>query len=272
MQRQKDHQGIDRPLVSFIPSTLPSALMVLPWSSLPPLQSKRWWLLANLAFLLLTAVLLAAVTKLPPKRIALLMLLAVVSLRDSFLYGQMHILVLLLLTFAAYLYFKDSFFLSGIVLAIAATLKIYPALFLIFFVFKKQWRAAVGLIVGLSSAAMISLYLFGRNACLLYVQEILPRALRGETIDPYNVAWNSLSALLRRLFIAEPELNQAPVVHAPSLFAFLHPLVHGFIFVAFMWAIGSKTGKGDRRKVEWATYLFLLLLLSSQPGPIILWH
>jgi hypothetical protein len=267
LQRQKDHQGIDRPLVSFIPSTLPSALMVLPWSSLPPLQSKRWWLLANLAFLLLTAVLLAAVTKLPPKRIALLMLLAVVPLRDSFLYGQMHILVLLLLTFAAYLYFKDSFFLSGIVLAIAATLKIYPALFLIFFVFKKQWRAAVGLIVGLSSAAMISLYLFGRNACLLYGQEILPRGLRGETLDPYNVGWNSLTALLRRLFIAEPELNPTPVVHAPSLYAFLHPLVHGFIFVTFMLAIGSKTKESGRIKMEWATYLFLLLLLSSQPGP-----
>jgi hypothetical protein len=267
LQRQKDRHGIDQPLVSFIPSTLPSALVVLPLSSLPPLQAKRWWLLVNLGFLLLIAVLLTAITKLNPIRIALLMFLAVVPLRDSLLYGQMHILVLLLLTFAAFLHFKDSLFLSGIVLAIAATLKIYPALFLIFFAFKKQWRAAIGLVVGLSSAGMISLYLFGRNACVLYVQEVLPRGLRGETIDPYSVAWNSLSALLRRLLIAEPELNPAPVLHAPVLYALLHPLIHGFIFVAFMCVIGSKTKQCGRRKVEWATYLFLLLLLSSQPGP-----
>jgi len=267
LQRQKDREGIDQPLVSFIPSTLPSALVVLPWSSLPPLQAKRWWLLVNLAFLLLTGVLLAALTNLSPTRIALLMLLAVVPLRDSFLYGQMHILVLLLLAIAAYLYFKDYVFFSGIVFAFAATMKIYPALFLIFFVFKKQWRAAVGLVVGLLSAAMISLCLFGRSACVFFVQEILPRALRGETIDPYNVGWNSLSALLRRLLISEPELNPSPIVHAPLLYAFLHPLVHSLIFIAFMWAMGSKTGEHDRTKLEWATYLFLLLLLSSQPGP-----
>ena len=267
LQRQKDHKGIDQPLVSFIPSTLPSALVVLPLSSLTPLRAKRWWVVINLAFLVLIARLLRSITALSLSRTVLLMFLAIVPLRDSFLYGQMHILVLLFLTLAACLYFKDYFFSSGIVLAIAAAMKIYPALFLIFLVFKKQWRAAIGLVVGLASAAALSLYLFGENACLAFVQEVLPRGLRGETIDPYSVAWNSLSALLRRLFIAEPELNPAPVVHAPALYAFLHPLIHGLIFVAFMWVIGSKNEEGGRRKLEWAAYLFMLLLLSSQPGP-----
>lgn len=267
LQREKDHQGIDQQLVSFIPSTLPSALMVLPFSSLSPLKAKRCWLLVNLAFLALTAIVLSAATTLKARRILLLTFLAVIPLRHSFLYGQMHILVLLLLAFAMLLYFKDYIFLGGLILAAAATLKIYPALFLILFIFKRQWRAVFGLTVGLSSAAMISLYLFGRDACLFYVQEILPRALRGETIDPYNVGWNSLSALLRRLFIAEPELNPLPVVHAPILFAFLHPLIHGFFLVAFLWAIGSKLHEGGRGKIEWASFLFLLLLLSSQPGP-----
>ena len=266
LQRQKDHRGIDQPLVSFIPSTLPSALMVLPWSSLSSLQAKRCWLLVNLALLLLTAVLLNAITKLGLRRIALVIFLATIPLRDSFLLGQMHIFVLFLLTFAAYLYFRDCLFWAGIVLAIAATMKIYPALFLIFFVFKKQWRAALGLMVGLVSASLTSLYLFGRDACLLYGQEILPRGLRGETIDPYSVGWNSLSALLRRLLIAEPELNPAPVAHNPLLYALLHPLVHSLIFVAFMWAIGTKSDEPDRKRLEWAAYLFLLLLLSSQPG------
>jgi Glycosyltransferase family 87/WD40-like Beta Propeller Repeat len=266
LQRQKDHEGIDQPLVSFIPSTLPSALIVLPWSSLPPLHAKRWWLLVNLAFLLLIGLLLATLTKLHPMRIALLLFLATVPLRNSFLFGQMHILVLLLLTLAACLYFRDRFFLSGLVLAVAASVKIYPALFLFFFVFKKQWRAVIGLTVGVLGAGMLSLYLFGTDACRLYVSEVLPRGLRGETIDPYSTAWNSLGALLRRLFVAEPELNPAPVVHAPSLYAFLYALISGLIFVAFMWAIGSKPARNDRRKLEWATYLFLLFLLSSQPG------
>jgi hypothetical protein len=265
-QRQKDHQRIDQRLVGFIPLTLPSILPIAPWCSLPPLQAKHVWLLINLLFLGLTAVLLKAITQLDVQRIAMLTFLAVLPLHDSFLYGQMHIFVLLLLTLSAWLYFRKSFVFSGLVLAIAAALKIYPALFLIFFVFKKQWRAAASLIVGLCCAALMSLYLFGQDACRLYALEVLPRALKGEVTDPYNVAWNSFTALLRRLFLLEPELNPNPVAHLPSLYAFLQPAVHGVIFVVFMWAISSKTEDSSRTKLEWATYSFLLLLLSSQPA------
>lgn len=265
-QRQKDHFGVDQRLVGFIPLTLPSILPVMPLSSLPPLQAKHLWLLMNLLFLTLTAALLRSCTKLGMQRVVLLTFLAVLPLRDSFLYGQMHIFILLLLTFSAWLYFKDLFFLSGLPLAIAAAIKVYPALFLVFFVFKKQWRAAIGLIVGLSGVALMSLYLFGRDACRLYVLEVLPRALRGEITDPYHIAWNSFTALLRRLFLFEPELNPSPVAHLPSLYAFLQPAIHSLIFIAFMWAIGSKTEDRGRTKLEWATYSFLLLLLSSQPA------
>lgn len=265
-QREKDHLGVDQGLVGFIPLTLPSILPVMPWCSLPPLQAKHVWLLVNLLFLVLIAILLNASTKLGMRRVALLTFLAVLPLHDSFLFGQMHIFVLLLLTFSAWLYFKDSFFFSGLLLAIAAAVKIYPVLFLIFFVFKRQWRAATGLIVGLAGAALTSLHLFGWYACRLYALEVLPRALRGEVTDPYHFAWNSFTALLRRLFLFEPELNPAPVAHLPALYAFLQPAVHSVIFVTFMWAMGSRTEDSTRTKLEWGTYSFLLLFLSSQPA------
>ena len=265
LQRQKDHEGIERNHVSFIPSTLPSALAVLPVSSLPPLQAKRWWLVANLAFLLLSLLLLSRMTRVGWIRVALLAFLAFVPLRENFLLGQMHILVLLLITFAAWFYFRESSILSGMSLALAAALKIYPALFLIYFLWRRQWRAAIGLVSGLLGVATACLYLFGSSACLLYVRQILPAGLRGETIDPYNPAWNSWTALLRRLFIAEPELNPFPVAHLPWLYALLQPMVHVFLLVIFLWAMGWQARKEDR-KVEWAVFLFLLLFLSSQPG------
>jgi hypothetical protein len=266
LQRQKDHQGIDRGLVSFVPSTLPSALVVAPWSSLPPLEAKHRWLVLNLALLPLIVFLLVRMTTLGWERVALLMFLAFIPLRNNFLFGQMHLVVLFLLTLAAWLFFSDCRLLSGISLAMAAALKIFPALFLIYFAWKKQWRATIGLAVGLIAVALISIYLFGTDACLLYVRQVLPAGLRGETLDPYNPAWNSWTALLRRLFIAEPELNPSPVAHLPWLYAFLQPLVHSFIFVGFMWAIGSKKRDADGTKLEWASFVFLLLFLSSQPG------
>jgi Glycosyltransferase family 87/WD40-like Beta Propeller Repeat len=265
-QRQSDHAGIEQRLVGYIPMTLPSALAVLPFSSLQPLQAKRCWLVLNLAFLLLIAVLLSRKTSLGWRRVGVLMLLAMIPLRSNFVFGQMHVLVLFLLTVSVWLYLKNQGFWSGVTLAAAAALKIYPALFLIFFLLKKQWRAACGLTLGLCAAASLSIYMFGVNACRFYMQEVLPWAMRGQTTDPYDVGWNSLNALLSHLFIAEPELNPAPVAHSPRLYAFLYSLIAVSIFVAFMWAISLRTSDRGRQKLEWASYLFLLLLLSSQPG------
>lgn len=278
LQRQKDHVGIEQGRVGFAPSTFPSALPVWPWCTLPPLQAKHWWLAANLLFLVLIGGLLTRMTKLGWVRVALLMFLMFIPLRSNFLMGQMHLLVLLLLTVGAWFYFRKQSFLSGLSLAIAAALKLYPALFLIYFLCKKQWRATAGLLVGLAGAAVASLCAFGTGACLLYVREILPAGLRGEYLDPYNTGWNTWTALLRRLFIAEPELNPSPVAHLPWLFALLHPLVHGFILVVFVWAISLKRRGGDeadarlesatldRAKLEWAAYVFLLMFLSSLVG------
>ena len=266
LQREKDHKGIDVGVVAFIPLTLPSALVVEPLTSLSPLAAKRCWIIANLIFLLLTGLLLTRMTTLGGTRVAIVMSLAFVALRNNFLLGQMHVLVLLLLALSAWLYFIKSRFLSGVTLAFAAALKLYPGLFLLFFIVKRQWRATVGLVVGLVGSALLSLYVFGRDACLVYVREVLPPALRGETIDPYNPAWGSITTLLRRLFIFEPELNPAPVAHLPWLYAFLQPAVHSFFLVAFVWAIVSGREDEWKQKRDWAVYLFLLLFLSSQPA------
>jgi hypothetical protein len=267
LQRQKDHQGIDQGLVSFIPSTLPSALVVAAWSSLPPLAAKHHWLVVNLALLPLICFLLFRISRLRWEQVAILVFLAFIPLRDNFLLGQVHLLVLMLLALAAWLFFRGSRFLSGISLACAAALKIYPGLFLTYFLWKRQWRAAAGLVIGLIMVALGSIYLFGSDACVLYVRQVLPAGLRGETLDPYNPAWNSWTALVRRLFIAEPELNPAPVAHLPLLYAVLQPLIHAFIFAVFMWAIGSEERGTAKTKIEWAAFVFLLLFLSPQPGP-----
>ena len=265
-ERQKDHAEIDRPLVSFIPLTFPSTLLILPWSSLPPLEAKHAWLVVSLFCLGLTAVLMKASTNLPWRRIGLLMFLVFAPLRANILLGQMHIFVLFLLALAAWLYFEDWFFISGIVVAAAAAVKLYPALFLLFFLVKRQWRAVAGVIVGLGAAAAVSVYSFGLDACRVFAREILPRAVIGETVDPYDLEWNSFTALLRRLFIAEPELNPSPVAHLPSLYAFLHPLIHVSLLVAFLWAVYFATEDRAGRKLQWGCYLFLLLWVSSQPA------
>jgi len=266
-QRQKDHAGIERTFVGFIPFTPTSVLPIVPLSWLSPEQASRLWLAMNLGLLLTVVVLLQAITSLSWRRIALLTFLAVAPLRSNFLLGQTHLVVLCLLTLAAWMYFRNRPFLSGTVVAAAAAMKIYPALFLVFFLLKKQWRAASGLALGTAAAVTLSLGLFGVGTCRIYWREVLPWDLRGDVVDPYAIGWDSLNALLHRLFIFEPELNATPLAHLPSLYCFLYSVISGFVVVSYLWAIGSKRSDSSRRKLEWASYCFLLLLLSPQPLP-----
>ena len=267
LQRQKDHAGIDRPLAGFAPLTVTSALLVRPFSSMLPSQANRVWIAISFGLLPLIAAILKRIIALPWRRIGLIMFLAVAPLHSNFLLGQVHLVMLLLLTVAAWLYLTNRPFLSGFAIAGTAFLKVYPACFLVYFLLKKQWRAAAGLLLGMAAAVVASMRLFGIDACRIYFREVLPWSLRGEIVDPYGIGWDSLNSFFRRLFIFEPELNPAPIAHLPLLYAVLHSIIFAAIVVLFLWAIGFQSAVQSRQKLEWASVCFLLLLLSPEPLP-----
>jgi hypothetical protein len=266
-QRQKDHLGIEQPLVGLVPSTLTSILLIVPLTTLPPLPASRCWLAINLALLLAIAAVLRKITSLSWTWIGILMFLAVSPLRDNFLVGQVHVVMLFLLTVAAWLHFRNSHFASGIILGIAAALKVYTPLFALLFLVKRQWRAVTGLVLGIAGALLVSIKSFGAAASQVYFLEILPRGLRGETIDPYGTGWNSINALLRRLFVFEPELNPSPVAHLPHVYALLHSVIYVLIPFAFLGAIAAKGTNPARQKLEWAVYCLVILLLFPEMRP-----
>jgi hypothetical protein len=263
IQRQKDHLGIDQALVGYVPLSLFSGLIVAPLTSLSPLAAKRVWLVVNLLLLLATGLLLRRMTRLAPRRIALMVLLAVVPLRTNFQFGQQHVLVLLLVTVAAWLYSTRRSAASGLTLAVAAAIKIYPALFLFYFLRKRDWRAVAALLFASVAIAAIGVELFGLEALRVYVVRVLPRSLPGESNDPYTVVFNSPTALLRRLFIAEPELNPHPLTHAPMVFIVLQPLIQALIFVPGLWLLAPRRADAQRENLDWAAFVALLLMFSS---------
>ncbi len=266
IQRQKDHAEIERPIVTFALLTPFSLLPVLPFSSLAPLPAKRGWLLSNLVLLALAGYLLQRMSKLSPRRVAILVFLAMVPLRTNFLFGQEYVLLLILFTVSAWLYLGNRPLVSGLTLALGGALKIYPTLFLLYFARKKQWRAAAGLVLGSIALWLLSASLFGFETVRTYLVEVLPWPLRGEGQDPYNIAWNSFSAVLHRLFVAEPELNPHPVAHLPALYAVLQPVCQALIFVPFLWLMGSSRASAEREKLHWGTYVAMLLILSTNPA------
>ena len=268
LQRQKDHLGItrgDQPLVGFVPHTPFSALLLEPLTYWSPLAAKRLWICINLVLLAGVAVLLRALTRLEWRRLGLLFALSFPLLRN-FEYGQYYLLLLLLIAAALYLYSQDKSFAAGAVMGIAAGLKVFPALFLLYFVRKRDGRAAMGMIVGAGSSVLVSLAAFGLQMHRTYLTQVLPWATRGEAQDPYNLVSNSLSSLLHKLFVFEPEWNPHPVTHAPFALALAQPLLMLVILATAIYLAVPRSHDARRLQLEWSAFLVAILIISTLPA------
>jgi Glycosyltransferase family 87/WD40-like Beta Propeller Repeat len=269
LERQKDHRDIGVQIINLVPSTAFSALFLYPLASLPVLVAKHCWLIFNLGLVVATVCLLRGITQISWRRIALITALSY-PLRGNFLTGQYYVLLLFLLTLACYLYLRQTRFLAGVVIGLAAGLKIFPVVYLLYFLRKRDLRALAGGVVGGIGAAVASVLAFGWEMNRVYLLQVLPWTLRGEVMAPYTLKNPSLASLLHRLFIYEPQLNPHPAIHAAWLFAVLHPLIQMAVMApALLLAIPGKTGSQPeclrRVRLEWAAILLASLAISTTP-------
>ena len=263
-QRQKDYLQVDQSLVGFAPHPPMVALPMLPLAGLPSLEAKRVWLLLNLGFLAIAVWILSRVTELGWRRLLLLTFLCVLPLRENFMFGQYYVVILLLLSVAYYAVCRGRRFTSGAVLAAAASLKIFPVFFLILFLRKRNWRAAAGMVAGGAVLAATSILIFGWSVHKVYLLEVLPRALHGDLVGPYVLQWNSFTALCHRLFLAEPELNPAPWMNSATAYSLVQAILATLLLFSFLFSTVDDDTQ-HRTAWEWATFLPLLILLSSMP-------
>lgn len=268
IQRQKDHFGItkaDQPVIGFIPHTPFSALVVWPLAGFTALTAKHIWIVVNLALLCLIAALLKSLSELGWRRIALVMILNF-PLHRNLEYGQYYILMLLLVTTSLWCYLRGQRVVSGTLMGIGFGLKIFPALFLIYFLRKRDLRAAAGVMAGALLAVAVSVMTFGWQLNRLYVSQVLPWALRGDAMDPYNLSAESLSSLLHRLLLFEPQWNAHPVTHSPLLFSLLHPLLQVLIFAPAVLLAVPEDFHPRRIQLEWSAFLIAILTISTLPA------
>jgi hypothetical protein len=265
-QRHKDYAQIDQPLVGFVPNPPLSAAPLLPMAWLPSsLDAKRAWLLLDLVLLAISLALLRRLTELGWRRLLLLTFLCVLPLRENFLFGQYYVVILALICFACYAACRGYRFSSGALLALAAWFKIFPAFFAILFLRKRNWRALAGVVAGGVLFGLVSILIFGWPAHRILLLEVLPRALHGELVSPFAPQWNSFTALCHWAFLAEPELNPAPVWNSPAAYAVVQALISCALLFSFLFFSGDEE-TAQTRAWEWSTFTVLLLLASSMPA------
>ncbi len=271
-QRQMNYAGAELQLGGYAAQTPLTMLPLVPLTSLPIQRAKQVWLLCNLAFLAATVWILSRVTRFRVDEVWLLAFCGYFSLRTDFLYGQYYVFLLFLLTATFYSLFQAMPAASGSVAGLAFGLKLYSGPLLLFFVSKRKWKAAVGMIVAVALLGILALGLFGWADIHYYLTQVLFRSLDGNAIDPYSPGAATISNMLRCWFVSEPELNPHPFWNSPPLFFFLRTFISLMIAGAAFHGVVTKP-QSDRRDFAWfivtavllssstASYTFILLLL-----------
>jgi hypothetical protein len=265
LQREKDHRNIDQRVIGLVPITPFSTLAMWPLTGLPPLAAKHAWLLFNLALLFPVAWLMSGVSGLSLLQVGCLLGLSF-PLHRNLLYGQYYIVLLGILTAACWAIQRQRNRMAGSLVALGVAVKIFPVILTLHFVRKKNWEALLACLFTGILCLLVSISVFGWSLHRTYLLQVLPWTLRGEVLDPYNLASSSLSTLLHRLFIFEPQLNAYPALHAPWLFAILHPTVQlALLLPALLWIDPGKSSPA-RISLEWSALLLATLALTPLPA------
>src|ERR1700722_2700513 len=261
-QRQNDHLQVREGLVSFAPNPPSSILPLLPLTRLKPLAAKRVWIVSNLVLLALSLCALRNTTRLGWRRLVLITLLCTLPLRTDFLFARYYVLILFLICIAYYASCRNKHWAAGAAWSIAAAMKLFPAIAVILFMRKRNWRALTGFLIGALTLGAISLGLFGAEIHQVFVREVLSQASRGDWLGPYSLSQNSFVTLWSHLFLMEPELNPTPLINSPILYSLAMAITVTLLVFGFLLSI-----KGDdsphAEALRWASLLPLMLLLST---------
>ena len=265
LAREKDHRAVDIRIIGLLPITPFSTLVMWPLTGLPPLIAKRIWILINLAMLVPLCWMLRSMTGLTWQRTALAFALSF-PLHRNLLYGQFYVLLLLMITAACWAYLHGHHALAGALVAIATASKLFPALFFIFFLERRAWRALASAAIAGAACAASSIAVFGWNVHRTYLREILPWTLRGEGLPPYATASASISSALHYLFLAEPQWNPHPWHNSPLCYALLLPTIQMAALAPAILLIRRDDRSELRILLEWSAILVAALAVSTIPA------
>jgi hypothetical protein len=265
-QRQNDHLNVRQGLVSFAPNPPSLILSLLPFTRLTPLSAKRTWIGLNLLLLAISVFLLRLVTSFELRRVLVLSLLCLIPLINDLKFARHYVLILFLICTAYYAACKGNHLISGLLWSIAAVMKLFPALVVVLFLWKRDWRGLLGFLIGTTALVLLSVTLFGVEVHRVFLFDVLTQASRGDWLGPYVLSQNSFITLWSHLFLIEPELNSSPWIDSPAAYA--SALAVSVTLLLFLFARSLRIpATREVDNLQWATLVPLLLLLSTTTAP-----
>lgn len=193
-----------------------TAVGILPFSRLS-FDNARFAFLAFSNVLLVAAAVLL-IWELRPSRLlvgaALLIFATYEAMFDSLRLGQVDGIIVFCLALAFVLLRRGRHPAMGAPLALAAILKLSPALVIGYFVWRRAWLVVMVAAASLALLAVVSMAVAGRDNNVTFVRDIMPRLMKGSTFyDNVSIGGAATRAYFGRWsWYYEDEVPQWPVL------------------------------------------------------------
>ncbi|MBI5666756.1 MAG: DUF2029 domain-containing protein [Chloroflexi bacterium] len=245
--------------------------LMSPLVALTPDQSsaERLWFAVNVIVLLVTLALLSRhVTQHHQRLILWTAPIFLVATYQSFLFGQITI-ILFALTVGAWAAYREQHpLLAGVLLATAVWTKFYPGLLLAYFMWKREWRVVFAGVATTLIIILLQAVISGTDTLLYYFTNVLPElAAEGQ---PYlNHSNNSVLGFAQKMFMDSPQV--IPVLVSPTLltitrYGLLLALMGGTLYLISRPTIPLAQTPEAKYDFEYSAVLLVALLGGSTLG------
>jgi hypothetical protein len=203
----------------FSPFPPPTALLLVPFTPLEPLNALRALTGVSALCLIGSIILLARILSWSVVDAAVLVLLSGVAILGGLRLGQPYILVSASCILGYYAYLTGRPWLSGACFGIFTPLKYFPVIFLVYFALQKRWQVVIGGTLTILAVVMVSIVVLGWKIHEQYLTSVLGNHLiaKLDMQDSFAASFQSFDSLYRRWFVSDATANPRPLLAAPVL-------------------------------------------------------
>jgi len=187
---------------------------------------------------------------------------------DNMWHGNISALIFFVFCLSYWLLRRNHPWLAGLVLGLIVPLKFYPALFVLYFAWRRNWFLVTGAVVGSAVMLGISLLTVGWAGNLAYFQMVLAEFGSGG-IPAFNN--QSISGFLLHAF-TRGDVNAWGDIQAPPVVGIIRLALAGALICAVVWAMRRRPGETSDPVMAQDLDLGLVIGVMLLASPITWYH
>lgn len=261
-QEQIHGYGMNQ-LGKFSPFPPMTAVVMTPLVFFSPENALRLWTVINLVLLAVAIVLVSRIANQSLLWGAFLFLLSGHALANNFRFGQVYLILTILVMLGYRYWINGEQKKTGLLLGLGAAIKYFPILFVVEFVARREWKTVFFAALTVILVSAIGIVVLGPSVNGQFALNVLGHHLQGDIQNPFSPIFQSWNSLFRRWFIMDQTRNPDPLFSSSTAYVSSLCTIYGLVVTSIVLVFKASTRKfgGDAQSVHFALLAIAGLLL-----------